>query len=98
MQKTYFFFAYMRWFVHQFEKDILFYFIFFYIYRSHDIQQIHMTFLKTWCGIIRDRKITMILDEKQYRNAATYQDLQAEIRERGFQKPNQILYSKYKTI
>lgn len=49
-------------------------------------------------SIIRDRKITTILDEKQQTNAATYQDLQAEMRGRGFQKLKQILHSKYKTI
>lgn len=39
-------------------------------------------------------KITTVLDSKQQRKAAVYQDLQAEIRERDFQRPWQISHSK----
>lgn len=40
-------------------------------------------------GVIRDSlKITAILDCKQQRSAAAYRDLRAEVRQKGFQKPN----------
>lgn len=58
------------------------------IYRSHDNGVVCVD------GEGDREKITTVLDLKQQRNAAVYQDLQAEIRERDFQRPWQISHSK----
>ena len=48
--------------------------------------------------MIKEKNITAILDSKQQRNAELYKELEGEMREKGFEKPWQILRSKWKTL
>lgn len=51
----------------------------------------HMTG-RSMCVFIKE--ITAIFDRKQLRNAAVHQDVQTEMRQRGFQKSLRILHLK----
>lgn len=49
-------------------------------------------------NLIKDKEITAILDSKQQRNATIYKDLEGDMKDRGFDKPWQILRSKWKAL
>ena len=48
--------------------------------------------------VICDKNVTAIFDSKQQRNSESYKDIERELRERGFEKPWQIIRSKWKAL